>query len=344
MTVCISAGGTNFSLLGQYPVLDPHRTAGAGPWRYGYVLAADGIEIDVKRNGKLDGCEMQLNLTSTLAEGKDVLAWNFFRNDFVGRIGSPGLGLPASMKIRRTLSMGLPCGQGTDTVILRRRDAAFGNWTAWYWFSPPDFWDFWGGCNVTFDWISDTNRGPWADTTPAPVYPLVRLPDFTLMRDNNGNLSLVFGGTDFAVTAAQIATGVWPPVSVGNTVPFRVLPSIPADFTLVRGWMSPAEQYVVFGGAKFRIPDLRTFNSLGFNMINVRMLPPGGTGKLKKMPINGTLVREEHSSTVYMADHGKLRKVAKAAIEGRCISSRNVRVVPDKTLHALSKGPNLGPP
>lgn len=344
MTVCISAGGTNFSLLGQYPVLDPHRTAGAGPWRYAYALAADGIEIDVKRNGKLDGCEMRLTLNSTLAEGKDVLAWNFFRNDLVGRIGSPGLGLPASMKIRRTLSMGLPCGQGADTVVLRRRDAAFGNWTAWYWFSPPDFWDFWGGCNVTFDWISDTNRGPWADTTPAPMYPLVRLPDFTLMKDDDGNLSLVFGGTDFGVTAGQIATGVWAPVSVSNTVPFRALPPIPADFTLVREWMAPADQYVVFGGAKFKIPDLVTFNSLGFNMSKVRMLPPGGTAKLKKMPINGTLVREEHSSTVYMADHGKLRKVAKAAIEGRCISARNVRVVPDKALAALSKGPDLGPP
>jgi hypothetical protein len=344
MTVCISAGGTNFSLRGQYPVLDPHRTAGPGPFRYGYELAADGIVISIKRNPTLDSCEMRLTLKTTLAEGKDILAWNFFRNDLVDRIGSPGLGLPSSMKIRRTVSMGLPCGQGADTVVLRRRDAAFGNWTAWYWFSPPDFWDFWGGCNVTFDWFSDTNRGLWADQTPAPTYPIVKLPDFTLMSDGSGNLSLVFGGTDFAVSASILSSsGVWP-VSASDAIPSRPLPRIPADFTLVREWMAPADLYVVYGGARFRIPDLATFMSLRFNMSEVRTLPPGGTGKLKKMPINGTLLREEHSSKVYLADHGKLRQVAKAAIEGRCISSRNVRVVPDKGLAALSKGPNLGPP
>jgi hypothetical protein len=344
MTVCISAGGTNFSLRGQYPVLDPHRTAGPGPFRYPYVLAADGIEIDVKRNPKLDGCEMRLSLKTTLAEGKDILAWNFFRNDLVDRIGSPGLGLPASMKIRRTVSMGLPCGQGTDTVVLRRRDAAFGNWTAWYWFSPPDFWDFWGGCNVTFDWVSDTNRGPWADQTPAPTYPIVRLPDFTLMVDDSGHFSLVFGGTDFAVSANELSgPGVWA-VSASDAIPSRALPPIPADFTLVRELGFPADLYVVYGGAKFRIPDLATFNSLGFNMSQARTLPTGGLAKLKKYPINGTLLREQHSSRVYLAEKGKLRRVAKAAIEGRCISSRNVRVVPDKTLAALSKGPDLGPP
>lgn len=344
MTVCISAGGTNFSLQGQYPVLDPRRTAGAGPFDYAYVLAADGIVISVKRNPKLASCEMRLTLQTTLAEGKDILAWNFFRNDLVDRIGSAGLGLPTSMTIRRSSSMALPCGQGADTVVLRRRDAAFGNWTAWYWFSPPDFWDFWGGYNLTFNWFSDTNRGPWGDAAPAPVYPLVRLPDFTLMADNAGNFSLVFGGTDFAVSANELSLpGVWP-VAASDAIPSRALPPIPADFTLVRERGYPADLYVVYGGARFRIPDLATFMSLGFNMGQVRTLPIGGLTKLKKMPINGTLVREQHSSRIYMSDKGKLRRIAKAAIEGRCISSRNVRVVPDKALFPLTKGPDLGPP
>jgi len=113
---------------------------------------------------------------------------------------------------------------------------------------------------------------------------------------------------------------------------------------LVRELGYPADVYVVYGGAKFRIPDQATFISLGFNWIQVRTLPTGGLTKLKKYPINGTLLREQHSSRVYLAEKGKLRRVAKAAIEGRCISSRNVRVVPDKTLAALSKGPDLGPP
>ena len=156
---------------------------------------------------------------------------------------------------------------------------------------------------------------------------------------------MVFGGTDFAVSANELASPAAPwPVSASAAIPSRVLPSIPADFTLVRELFYPADLYVVYGGAKFQIRDLATFTSLGFNMIQVRTLPTGGLSKLKKMPINGTLVREQHSSTVYVADKGKLRRIAKAAIEGRCISSRNVRVVPDKALASLSKGPDLGKP
>ena len=340
MSACVTI--TNLSSRGEYLPPDPRRTAGVGPGydrRIGAVLAADAMVISLKRNPKLSGCEMNVNLTTTLAEPKDILAWNFFKADLVDRIGSPGLGLPSSMTIRRSSSMGLSCGQGADTIVLRRRSQAFGNWQAWYLFTPADFWDFWGGFNVTIDWFSDTNRGFWADQTPAPSYPIVPLPDNTLMVDNAGNFSVVFGGTDFAIPAAYVGLvgAVWgPPPSFA--IPARPLPPTPVDFTLIQEIFSPG-MYVVYGGAGFRIPDQATLTNLGFSSGQVITLPPGGTAKLHKYPFDGTFLREEHSSKVYLAEKKKLRPATKAAMA--CISPRNVRVVPDMALVPLAKGKNL---
>jgi hypothetical protein len=341
MTLCISI--TNLSSRGEYPVIDPRRVAGPGPFRFGYNLAHDALVVGVARNPKLSHCEMRVNLVTSLVEGKDILAWNFFSATNVGRIGSAALGLPSSMKIRRSSSMGLSCGQGTDTVVLRRRDAAFGNWTAWYLLQTPDFWDFWGGCDVTFDWFSDTNRGLWADQIPAPSYPIVGLPDNTLMVDNAGKFSLVFGGTDFAVPASLVGLlGVWG-LSPSFAIPSRPLPPTPTDFTLVQELFTP-EMYVIYGGAWFRIPDIFTLADLGFSLSQVRALPPGGTAKLRKVPIDGTLLRGLHTQKVYLAENGKLRRVtSKATMQRRCLPWRHVRVVPKNALAALKKGKDLGP-
>jgi hypothetical protein len=340
MSACITT--TNLSSRGEYPAPDPRRMAGSGSYdsQIGAVLAADGMVISLKWNPKLSGCEMRVNLTTTLAEPKDILAWNFFKADLVDRIGSPGLGLPSSMTIRRSSSMGLSCGQGADTIVLRRRSEAFSNWQAWYLFTPADFWDFWGGFNVTINWFSDTNRGFWGDQTPAPMYPIVPLPDNTLMVDNAGNFSVVFGGTDFAIPPALVGLvgAVWgPPPSFA--IPARPLPTSPVDFTLVQELFGSGEVYVVFGGAGFRIPDpATTLPSLRLTG-QIKALPPGGAAKLRKHPFDGTFLREQSSSKVYLAHKGKLRLATKAALA--CIPPRNVRVVPDKALAHFAKGPNL---
>ena len=345
MTACISV--TSLSSRGQYPVLDPRRVAGTGPFKFGYTLAADGIVIGVARDPSLSHCQMRVDLVSTLAEPKDILAWNLFANVSVDRIGSAGLGLPSSMTIRRSSSMGLSCGQGTDSVVLRRRDAPFSNWTAWYWFSPPDFWDFWGGCNVTFEWFSDTARGLWADQIPTPTYPVVALPDKTLMVDNTlpagdpRHFRLVFGGTDFAVPESFLSSWALAPA---DAIPARTLPSIPADFTLVRELFAP-EVYVIYGGAKFWIRSPAMLTRLGFSESQINVLPIGGTAKLREMPIDGTLLREEKPATAFLVEKGKLRRISnQAAMDGRCIPGRHVRIVPNKSLTGLKKGTSLGPP
>jgi hypothetical protein len=333
VTVCIST--TNLSLAGMYPVLDPRRTAGVASFRYGYALAHDGVIVTVARDPSLSACQMRVDLVSTLREPKDILAWNLSSSATIDRIGSPGLGLPTSMTIRRPFSgPAQTCGQGVDTLVLRRRRPFPDDWTAFYWFPPSDLWDFWGGSTVTVDWFSDDARGVWADQTPAPRYPRVQLPDGTVMVDRRGLLSLVFGGTDFAVPRGQLsAFGLTP----GMAVPSVPLPPIPADGTLLRELFA-AQTYVVYGGALFAIPDPATLGALGLSMSQIRTVPMRGTSKLGRIPIDGTLLQERSDPSVYLVENGKLTQLATAAdMAGRCLPRRHVRTVPDGSLAGLPR-------
>jgi hypothetical protein len=126
--------------------------------------------------------------------------------------------------------------------------------------------------------------------------------------------------------------------------PFRPLPSTPADFTLLRELFTP-EVYVIFGGAGFEVPDTPTLTSLGFSSIQLRILPPGATAKLRQIPIDGTLLREQNDPRVYLVENQKLRWVTSpAAMNGHCLPWRHVRIVADNQLVRLATGPDLGPP
>jgi hypothetical protein len=322
----------------MYPVLDPRRTAGPGPFRYGYSLAYDGLIITVARSSSLSACQMQVDLLSTApapTESKDVLAWNLSTGTSIDRIGTPELGLPSSMTTRRPLSgPAHSCSQGADTLVLRRRRPLPDDWTAFYWFPPSDLWDFWGGCVVTVDWFSDQAHGVWADQVPAPVYPRVQLPDGTVMVDRRGLLSLVFGGTDFPVPRSQTgALGLSPSMAV----PWRPLPAIPADGTLLREYFG-RETYVVYGGALFAIPEPATLSALGLSPSRLRTVPLGGTAKLGRIPIDGTLLQERCDPNVYLVENGRLTQLPTAAdLAARCLPRRHVRTVPDGSLAGLPR-------
>jgi hypothetical protein len=366
MTVCI----VNSSLPSDwfYPVIDPYRTAGEGPYHYGYVFAWDAVEITVTRNPALSRCKMRVELISTLPEIKEIQAFNFYNNASLDQIDSDPSGALTSMPITKWKS-GQACSAGADTVVLARA-AQFGP-KLMYTFGTVDFWDFWGGCTVRFTWVADTPYSwphqPWAPSgaaTPTPTYPAVRLPDGTLMRNAAGTgLSVVFGGTDFAAdpgflgafavdTSAATARVTLEPdlrnqlgmVSVrdrtllAGAIAFTPLPPIPADFTLVREWNRP-EVYVVFGGAKFRIPDPPTLFALGFDWSMVRVIPAGGTSKLLTIPIDRTLIKEQHDPRIFVVDKQELRLVSPAVMEAECLPWRHVRVVPDTTLSTLPHTP-----
>jgi hypothetical protein len=366
VTVCVFT--TSLGSQWFYPVIDPYRTAGAGPYHYGYVFAWDAVEITVTRSFPQDRHTMSVELSSSLPETKQIQAFNLFRDTALDHIDSHPGGAVASMTVMKRMP-GQGCGAHTDTLVLARA-TPFGP-KAMYTFPSDDLWDFWGGCTVRFSWVSDTGWGgpPWAPSgaqTPAPSYPVVRLPDFTLMRNAAGTgLSVVFGGTDFPADPAYLG-GVLldtPAASarvsaapdrrdllgmfdirerrlLGGAIPFTPLPAIPADFTLVREWNRP-EVYVVYGGAKFWIPDPPTLTALGFDWSMVRVIPAGGTSKLLTIPIDGTLIMEQHPQKKFLVDNQQLRFASDAAMDARCLPSRHVRVVPDASLSALPTGPDL---
>jgi hypothetical protein len=334
MTLCITANYLDPRSI--YQVLDPRRTARSGPtFQYGYAVALDAIRIDVTPMTGLPSCKMIVNFTTTLTEGKEIQAWNMLDHNFVDRIGSAGLGLSNSMTITKAM-----CGTGADTLVLCRYYAWPQGRTALYTFPPQDFWDFWGGCAVKINWLRDNiGSGIWGNQTPDRTYPLVLFPDGTIMRDSAGTgFMVVFGGAAFATDGAFLAAvGL-----IENTViPFSPLPQAPADFTLVREISDP-KVFVVYGGAKFWIPDPMTLSTLGFNFGQVRLVPSGGTAQIGTLPVDGTLIKEQHDPKVFFVENSQLRWVTSpAAMDSNCLPWRHVRTVPDNSLAALPRGPDL---
>jgi hypothetical protein len=159
------------------------------------------------------------------------------------------------------------------------------------------------------------------------------------MVGNMMNFDLVFGGTDFRVPQSLLSSWALTPNSAISAIP---LPPTPADFTLVRELFS-APVYVVYGGAKFWIPDPPTLFSLGFDWSQVRVLPPGGTNKIVDWPpIDGTLLREQHDAKVYLVESGVLSWVTSPAVmDARCLRWRHVRIVPDKALDGVARGMDI---
>ena len=374
MTGCVFTGSLGTQWF--YPVTDPYRTAGAGPYRYGYLFAWDAVVVTVARNFSLSRCQMRVELSvpSTLTETKEIQAFNGYNDTWHNQIDSVPGGAVTAMTIEKR-KPGEGCGAGTDTLVLARPDLLGPK--AFYALGAVDLWDFWGGCTVTFSWQTDSDYfhgqgpfGPSGAQTPAPRYPIVRLPDGTLMRNAAGTgLNVVFGGTDFPAdpgylgamvldTTAATARAGRPPDArdllgvagvrdrrlLAGAIAYTQLPALPADSTLVREWNRP-EVYVVFGGAKFRIPDPPTLMTLGFDWSMVRVIPAGGTSKLSTIPIDRTLLKEQHDPRVFLVDNQELRWVKSPAVmDARCLPWRHVRVVPDATLSTLPHGPDLDLP
>jgi hypothetical protein len=292
---------------------------------------------------------MRVELSSTLPETKQIQAFNYASNAWVDHIDSDPTGAVTAMTINKRRP-GQGCSVGTDTVVLARATSIGPK--GMYTFRPDDFWDFWGGCTVTFTWVRDSSpdqrpSGPAGDEASLR-YPIVQLPDRTLMRNEAGTFPgfrVVFGGTDFAVDDSIFVNGLRY-LDLFDTlaaVPFQSLPPLPVDGTLVREWQRP-EVYVVYGGAAFPIPDPVARFDPGLDLARVGALPSGprSLGKLLHIPVDGTLLRQQHDLSVFLVDKRRLRRVKSwAVMDARCLPWRHVRVVPDGALAALPRGADL---
>jgi hypothetical protein len=61
--------------------------------------------------------------------------------------------------------------------------------------------------------------------------------------------------------------------------------------------------------------------------------------------VRESVPKEQANSTVYLVENQQLRRVTStAAMEGHCLPSQHVRIVPDNQLGGLEMGSDLGPP
>lgn len=96
------------------------------------------------------------------------------------------------------------------------------------------------------------------------------------------------------------------------------------------------EIYVIFGGAKFWVPDLATLQRLyGTNIISVT---PSALQTTPTMPRNGTLLREENRPHVWLIENGARRHVTRGELLDVYGGWPVVRIVPDDAVTAFPIG------
>lgn len=329
-----------------YPVIDPRRIAGPPPFNFGYVFAWDGVVVTVEEDTSLGNCQMLVGLKAGpgVTWEKDVLAWNYCTGGPVSSVTTRDANRgPNFMLVSRSL-----CSSGANTLLLRKL-MTWNQMTGLYTFQPNDLWDFWGGMKVTITWVGDTGgSNVWGPAVPPVAYPIVKFPDGTLVNTAAapGVVFLVFGGAKFLVDPANtlglnLALALAQDPAVVNS-----LPPAPVDGTLLREVNDP-RVYVFFGGAKFWIPSPAALTSMGFNFGQVGIVPPGTLGPIPLVPRHGTLLREQTDPRVYLVKEFQgpgLRLcwvTSPGVFNSMCLAWRNVRIVPDGSLAALPKGPDL---
>ena len=165
------------------------------------------------------------------------------------------------------------------------------------------------------------------DAAPPAHTPFWNVPDGTLVREESipgmwpsPAVWVIIGGTHYwvpdeielAALAGRDKVHVVPYGTLSTALPgSKPLSSVPADGTLVRE-RSDAAVYVIYGGAKFRVPRVEEFNALGYSWADVTVVPngaltsaPPGYSRLAGVPRDGTWLRERSSPIAYRISGGR---------------------------------------
>ncbi|MFG3604616.1 hypothetical protein [Micromonospora chersina] len=155
---------------------------------------------------------------------------------------------------------------------------------------------------------------------------------------------VVHGGAKFWVTGPQEFDRLgfhWNEVVELPDGSTSYVADAPGDRVLLRE-IDRAEVYVTYGGHGFHIPDPDTLLRLGFSWADVRVLPRDSLRALRPVPVDGTVLREEHQDPVYLVVDGMLRHVPDpVTFTALGLRWDRVGVVPDGSLAALPKGSPL---
>ncbi|MDZ5443108.1 hypothetical protein U2F26_10245 [Micromonospora sp. 4G57] len=168
------------------------------------------------------------------------------------------------------------------------------------------------------------------------------LADGKLLSDrSDARIYVVHGGAKFWVTSPPEFDRLglrWNEVVELPDGSTGYVADVPGDHVLLREIDRP-EVYVTYGGHGFHIPDPDTLVRLGFSWSDVRVLPRDSLRALRPVPVDGTVLREEHRDPVYLVVDGVLRHVPDpVTFTALGLRWDRVGVVPDDALAALPKG------
>jgi hypothetical protein len=360
----------------RFPVPDPTRIATRFP-RLGLQTDQDAFWVNIEAPPyPLSRCEVLVGLVAepAVTAAKRLSVHNSTQNHEVAALATHGANRgPAYVLVDKSVG---------DEIHLWKH--AGGHFNDMYVMSS-EFWGRLGGFKTTFTWVDDQKTGkPWTGNE-SWAYPVVTFPDGTLIAtslptatsttSSNRALStllgllsrlgvvaeartlgyVVYGGARFAIRddavgaqALKLIVGLfassWTKVSQSQ---IDHLPGAPVDFTLLQNSARPGqESYIVYGRAKFPIPNSRWADDTlrtpeggflphpGHSAGSVASpVPPKALAAIPNMPIDGTLLREENDAKVFLVKDRILHHVPNLTrFDELCLSARNVRVVPDNAL------------
>jgi hypothetical protein len=125
----------------------------------------------------------------------------------------------------------------------------------------------------------------------------------SLLREENEAIWVIFGGARFHVpdpdTLSRLYRGK--PITPVPTGGVNRIPTVPVDGTLLREENGAIS--VIFGGARFCISDLATLNRLYHDKRSFQLWD-GALNDIPMIPVDGTLLREESSTQVFLIQGG----------------------------------------
>jgi hypothetical protein len=97
--------------------------------------------------------------------------------------------------------------------------------------------------------------------------------------------------------------------------------------------------YILYGGAKFWIPNPQVFHDLGFDWANVLTLPAGGLAAIPNIPRDGTLLKQMSDPAVYVIRGGSRYHISSPQrFHDLCFYWENLRIVPNGALNIIPAG------
>lgn len=138
--------------------------------------------------------------------------------------------------------------------------------------------------------------GALSDIGARPLYDM-------LLREENDTISAIFGGAKFQIPDMETYRRLFSSLPIHQVWDGALnnIPRAPVDGTALREENGRA--WVVYGGAKFQVPDEATWDHL-FAGGTPRQLWDDALATLGSIPVDGTLLREEFDSQVYVVSGG----------------------------------------